>query len=71
MCLSSVSFEFSMTCVQRSDRIRILSVIDGEARKRQFRLVGVGRARKVLDQAVGDLPRLSAIVRAEARTSCR
>ena len=64
---SSVSLELSMTCVSGAIAFAILPLVDGEARQRQLRLVGIRRGRIVLDEAVGDLPRLCADRRSAAR----
>ena len=53
-----LSLECSMTSVRGAIAFRILPVIDVEPRERQLRLIGIGRARVVLDQPVRDLPRL-------------
>ena len=62
MCLSSQSFEWSMTCVSGAIAFASWPSSTCEARERQLRLIGIRRSREILDQAVGDLPRLGAIV---------
>ena len=66
MCRSSASFGMFHDLRQRRDGTRILPLIDVEARECQLRLIGIGRARVVLDEAFGDLPRLGVVVGLEA-----
>src|ERR1019366_9024792 len=52
---------------QRSGRIAKFPLVDIQARQHQLRLIRIRRGRKILDETIGDLPRLGLIVVLERR----